>query len=222
MSENIPVSKEEALLLAQLERSLTDAELQSLRLAIADDPSLTGDARLIGLLENLRLEQRIAQNEDAAWLKFRELARQSQEASPAASEQSQSVSRWFSWLGQWSSSMRAAIPVLAAFVIIAQSGGLVWLYNKPVSQIVPQTDTRGGITTQCPAILVRLKSSATIEDLTRILTQGQMQVVAGPDATGYYRIVGQTSLPDDGVILLKDLATEIKPANDCSLAHKSL
>ncbi len=222
MSENIPVSKDEALLLAQLERSLTDAELQSLRQALSEDPSLAGDARLIALLENLRLEQRIAQNEDTAWLKFRELARQSQEVSPAACEQSQPVSRWFSWLGQWSSSMRAAIPVLAALVIVAQSGGLVWLYNKPVSQIEPQTDTRGGITTQCPAILVRLKSSATMEDLTRILTQGQMQVVAGPDATGYYRIVGQSNLHEDSAILLKDIATEIKPANDCSLAHKSL
>lgn len=220
MSENIPVSKEEALLLAQLERTLTEAELQSLRQALSEDPSLAGEARLITLLENLRLEQRIAQNEDAAWLKFRDLAHQHKRSSSVVSGQAQSRSRWFSWLGQWFSPMRAAMPVLAAFVIIAQSGGLVWLYNKPVSQIEPQTDTRGGGTAQCPAILVRLKPSATTGDLTRILTQGQMQVVAGPDASGYYRIVGQTNIQEEGSILLRDLATDIKVAGDCSVRNK--
>lgn len=220
MSENIPVSQEVALLLAQLERSLTEAELQSLRQALSADASLAGDARLIALLENLRLEQRIAQNEDTAWLKFRELAHQHKNPSFVVAGQVRSGSRWFSWFGQWSSSMRAAIPVLAAFVIIAQSGGMVWLYNKPVSQILPQTDTRGSGTSQCPAILVRLKSSATMEDLTRIMTQGQMQVVAGPDASGYYRVVGQTNLQEEGAILFRDLATDIKAADDCSVGNR--
>lgn len=220
MSENIPVSPEEALLLAQLERTLTETEVQSLRQALSEDSALAGDARLIALLENLRLEQRIAQNEDTAWLNFKALAPQNTHLSPAATKQARSASRWFQWLGTWSSPMRTAFPVLAALVILVQSGGLIFLYNKPASQGLPQSEMRGSNTLHCPAILVRLKSSATMDDLTRMMTQGQMQVIAGPDASGYYRIVGQTNLREEGAILFRDLATDIKSAGDCQPVEK--
>ena len=208
------------LLQASLERTLTAGELQQLRAAAEADPAVADDCAAFGLLAALRLELRMAQHEAPAWAAFQARAWRHTAIPGAGRPAAAGGSR--PWLVQCISSLRPAMPGLAAFamvLVVLQTGALVWLAQLPVQEHV----MRGGGTdgkANCPAVLVRLAPQATAGELTRVLTHAQARVVDGPDGAGAYRVAGPHGFEQDAGALLGALAQEVRPAPGCAVTSK--
>jgi len=211
MKDDTPVTAAEALLQTYLERPLSPAELGELRAATEQDPELVSDAALIGLLRELRLERRIAKNEDSAWQAFSKLANQ---AGRTGQVSTPGKARWKHWIAQLRSPLQPAMPALAALVIFVQAGGLIWLSFSHTED--DGASMRGGSTQTCPAVLARFRLDTTLADVSQVLIQTQANIVSGPDAAGYYRIGGSAAFVREAKVLLHTVASEILPAPDCN------
>ena len=209
MSDQTPVTPEEALLQAYLERSLTHTERRQLVNATMQNPALLGDAGLFGLLRELRLEHRIAKHEDASWMAFRQQATQYR----ASAHVTDTHGRWQRIRARLWGQLQPAIPALAAVVIVVQTGGLIWLSST--RSIGDFDATRGSSVQNCPAVLARFRASVSMADVSQLLTQTQATIVAGPDASGFYRLQGPAVFTQDAAALMQDLVSEVRPAPDC-------
>lgn len=215
MSDENPVTPAEALLQTYLERPLTPAERQQLNVAIQQNPALADSAALLGLLRELRLNQRMAKAEDAAWQSFSQLAKKHQHRQ--TTQKVPPATSWLAWLAPLWSSLQPALPALASVVIVLQAGGLVWLSSR---QSATDVETmRGGAAQTCPAVVVRFKPSTPLADISQVLTQAQSSIVSGPDAAGFYRLVGPATFPQDAAELLRSVATDTRTAPDCTAAQ---
>lgn len=215
MSAESPVTPAEALLQTYLERPLTPAERQQLDVAVQQNPALADNAALLGLLRELRLSGRIAKAEDAAWQSFSQLAKKHQHSQTA--QKVPPAASWLDWLAPLWGRLQPAAPALASVVIVLQAGGLVWLSSE---QTATDMETmRGGAPHTCPAVVVRFKPSTSMADVSQRLTQVQASIVSGPDAAGFYRLIGPANFAQDAAELLQGVATDTRTVPDCTAAQ---
>ena len=215
MSDENAVTPTETQLQTYLERPLTPAEQQQLNVAIQQNPALADSAALLGLLRELRLDKRMAKAEDAAWQSFSQLARNHQH--PQTMQNVPPAASWLAWLASLWGKLQPAVLALASVVIMLQAGGLVWLSSKQTATDVETM--RGGAAQTCPAVVVRFTPNTPMADVSQILTQAQASIVSGPDAAGFYRLVGPATFPQDAAELLHSVATDTRTAPDCTAAQ---
>lgn len=212
MNDPTSFSSDEALLQAYLDRPLSHKERQQVLAAVQQNSALSDDAALLGLLRELRLERRIAKHETASWSAFSQQAAQFHNTNRVAN----APRRWQDMLARLWGSLQPAMPALAGLIITVQTGGLMWLASG--SNMGEPDATRGGSVQACPAVIARFKASASMADVSQLLTQTQATIVAGPDAAGFYRLQGPAEFTQDAAALLKSLVNEIQPAPDCKAA----
>lgn len=212
MNDPTHFTPEEALLQAYLDRPLSHKELQQVLTAVQQNSALSDDAALLGLLRELRLERRIAKHETASWKAFSQQVAQHHNTTLVAN----APRRWQDMLVRLWGSLQPAMPALAVLVIAVQTGGLMWLSSS--SNMGEIDAARGGSVQACPAVIARFKASASMADVSQLLIQTQATIVAGPDASGFYRLQGPAEFTQDAAALLKGLVNEIQQAPDCKAA----
>lgn len=77
---------------------------------------------------------------------------------------------------------RPALAAAAVLVILVQ-GGLLWqAYRADTAEYAPLSDERAGV------IQVRWQADATADEIRRLLRRHRLEVVAGPGASGVFRL----------------------------------
>ena len=116
------------------------------------------------------------------------------------------VDRWFRSLlmPQW-------VPTLAAFLLVAQMGLLIWVTLPPVER--GEVSTRSvGLQPQAQQITVVFQPSATEESIRSLLERLHARVVDGPTAEGVFTISMETGDPATALALLHELHDVVRSA----------
>jgi anti-sigma factor RsiW len=116
------------------------------------------------------------------------------------------VDRWFRSLlmPQW-------VPTLAAVMLIAQMGLLLWITLPPVDR--EEVTTRSvGMPTQAPRIAVVFQPSATEASIRSLLNRLHARVVDGPTAEGMFTISVGAGDPTAALALLREEGNVVRSA----------
>jgi anti-sigma factor RsiW len=108
------------------------------------------------------------------------------------------IDRWFRSLlvPQW-------VPTLAAILLVAQMGLLIWVTLPPAER--GEVSTRSvGIPRQMAKIAVVFQASAQVEGIRSLLQRLQARVVDGPTADGVFMVTIDTDNPAAAMVLLRE------------------